>query len=179
MRNKKLQQSYSENSFQVKNFLATQLHSLAFLVFLAFDLSSYLLLSTLFFFFFFALFLKVSSPHPSVDPPFSFFSTARALSFHASLYQLSTPTQIIISSISFQPSSSPATPLFHYFNHHHGKMVTSLTRLMHEAGSRPPLQKIKRQLTPGQPMRGLQICPSSVEFTSVRNMSTRVKRKYE
>ena len=43
-----------------------------------------------------------------------------------------------------------------------------------------PVQKWKIFNSPGWcPQRGLQICPSSVDFTSVRNMNTRAKRKCE
>ena len=50
-------------------------------------------------------------------------ASSHVLSFHVSFYRLS--AQIIISSISFQSSPSPTTPLLHYFNDHHG-LVASL-----------------------------------------------------
>ena len=56
-------------------------------------------------------------------------------------------------------------------------------QLLH--GSRPPLLQMKISTLPrwstNMPWskRGLQICPSSVEFTSVRNVNTEVKSKCE
>ena len=108
--------------------MATQLHSLPSLSFL-FSTSLTIFFCQLYFLFIFALFLKLSSPHPWADPPSLFFLTSRALYFHASLHRLLALTQIIISSISFQPSPSPTTFLLHCFNHHHGKVVTSLPRV--------------------------------------------------
>ena len=54
------------------------------------------------------------------------FRPPPAFSFHASFYQLPALTQIVLSSISFQPSP---LQLLHCFNHHHC-LVTSLPHIL-------------------------------------------------
>ena len=78
------------------------------------------------FLFSFLCFLPKTSPTTNsltCLPPI--FRLPLAFSFHASLYRLPALAHIIIFSISFQPSPSPATLLLHCFNHHHG-LVTFL-----------------------------------------------------
>ena len=88
-------------------------------------------------------------------------------------------------------------------NHHHGKVVMSLPHIpctplwkssptpfhrdaqLSQGGKKisheMPTMKaiIKKNEYPLVRKRGLPICPFSVEFMRIRNMNTRVKRKYE
>ena len=133
---------------------------------------------------------------------FSIFSTSYAISFHASFSCSLFLLRSSFPAISFQSYPSPTTHLLHYLNCRHGfRMVTSLLRIscMQLHGSYPLLQKnifnsslgdIKYPLVllikviiintrVGLQKEGYANMPSMVEFTSVRNMNTKVKRKCE
>ena len=110
------------------------------------------------------------SPPKSVNPLSSFTSCLFHPAFLSSL--------VATSSLAYSDN--------HFLlnsNHHHGEVVVSkATRLMQLSMEAVPhfSKKIKMLYSLGWPAKkGLQICPFSVEFTSVRNMNTRVKGKYE
>ena len=84
------------------------------------------------------------------------------------------------------PSASMASSTALMAGHHPPVATRPMQMGSWRKGVPPILKMNEKKASPGGPrqieetiglLRGLQICPSSVEFTSVRNINTRVKRK--